>query len=700
MVLCLNRCLELFLDWYSTIPALNVCSVVLPFHMHFTSKTVFIFFALLAGFACYGFAAQNRSTSGNLERHINQQSLPELEQRKAEIINELSQLAEYSMRSGVGSIGYRSLPYESPHHTEWFQVDLEESTPIDEIILVPAIWRDAQVGFISDGFPLEFKIIAGQSGEEEGTVVATFEESDSILPRIAPLIIPVDSIEASWIRLEATLLSRRAFDNRYVLQMSGLMIFNGHDNVAIRGSVTASSEQKAGSGAWSKNNLIRGFLPYLMDTAEGRFSRAYVSENGRGNMPVITIDLEDSYLVDSIFLHGVEQGDTVPQAYPGDFGVPRWLQIMGSTNPDFSDAEILYDFKVRSSLMTAPIMMLPLEPKPVRYVRFVVKEDYESERYDGDGNPIINNRNGFAEIEILSKGKNLSRGKQPATNFPADSPNRSISALTDGLNLYGAIIPVKDWMRQLAKRHDLELERPLIEAELEQRYERQAVMLRILSWVIAALIAGTVFYILITRHLKERAIFRLRNRIAADLHDELGANLYAVSMLGELAAKAKEDPEKVHGLIERIRSLTQRTSKAVKYCTNILETPGLYADFEDAMIRNADRLLADLDHKLVFEAEDTITKMRAGKRIDLFLFYKECLINIIRHSGATEAETRLKTEGKKLHLQVSDNGRGFPDSTDTHVPLSLKRRAKLLGGKVSIATPQTGGAQIHLFMPI
>ena len=94
--------------------------------------------------------------------------------------------------------------------------------------------------------------------------------------------------------------------------------------------------------------------------------------------------------------------------------------------------------------------------------------------------------------------------------------------------------------------------------------------------------------------------------------------------------------------------------------------------------------MADLGHQLFFEAEETITKMRPSKRIDLFLFYKECLINIIRHSGSTHAETSLKTEDPNLHLQVSDNGRGFPESAKSKVPTSLRRRAKLLGAKVTV----------------
>jgi signal transduction histidine kinase len=660
-----------------------------------------IFLCLLASWQIGLLPGQETTpVSKSLKEQIGGLSLKQLEQRRTEIIEELSILARYSMRSGVGSIGYRSMPHETPYNTEWFQIQLEEESTMDEIVLIPAIWRDAKVGFVSDGFPIEFKLIAGNQSDQPGVVVASFTKDDKYLPRIAPLVIPIDHVQASWVRLEATQLSPRAYDGRYILQMSEILIVSGDQNLALMGKVTASSEQRAGSGAWHKNNLTKGFLPYLMDAAEGPSSLAYVSEEDVGDTPTITFDLDAAFPVDEIYLHGVEQGDTVPQAYAGDFGVPRWLQILGATQADFADQKILLDIKVSGSLDTAPLLMLPLKANTSRYIRLVGREPYKLEAFNIEGIPIASNRIGFAEIEIFSKGKNLSHGKIPVTNFKTESVNRSISALTDGLNLYGKILPLREWVHQLARRHELETEKPLVDEELERRYDRQANLLRLFSWAIAGLITAGVILYLVDRYLRQRAIFDLRNRIAADLHDELGANLHAVSLLGELASKSKDDPEKMNGLIERMRALVQRTSKAVKYCTNILETPGLYEDFEDAMKRNTDRLLADLDHQLIFEAKDTITKMRPGKRIDLFLFYKECLINIIQHSGSTHAETRLITEGKNLHLQVTDNGRGFSESQKNNVPLSLRRRAKLLGGKVTIASPQSEGAQIHLFMKI
>ena len=96
--------------------------------------------------------------------------------------------------------------------------------------------------------------------------------------------------------------------------------------------------------------------------------------------------------------------------------------------------------------------------------------------------------------------------------------------------------------------------------------------------------------------------------------------------------------------------------------------------------------------------ESTIERIKPRKRVDLHLFYNECLVNIIRHSGATDVDTRLSANAKHVTLTVRDNGKGLPMNSKIVVPPSLKRRGRLIGGQVSAATPDSGGTLITLQM--
>lgn len=613
-------------------------------------------------------------------------SLKQLEKRLPEIDAEITRLAHGSLRSGVGAIGYRSIAQVAADSMVWVRVDLDRTHDIDEIVLVPTLWRDSKAGFQADGFPEAFRIVAGTDLLDEGTVIASFNGADKLLPRTAPVIIPVRRTSAAWVRIEATRLSRRAFDGQPVFQLSELLVFSGPRNVALRRPVTASSQDQRGlSNAWDKRYLVDGHMPYLMDAARGGPSIAYIGSVSRHH--ALTIDLGAEYPLSEIHLHSVDQSDTVPQAYPGNLGVPPRLMIEGARTADFSDLTPLLDLDLHSIMETGPVMMWPLPESVCRYVRVV---------YPGGDSP---QRFGFAEIEIYSGDTNVAAGRpiraEGQSTGSSDNSRRFLSALTDGHNLYGRVLPIRIWMNQLAHRHDLETARPLVAAELNRRYESQKRNLRIMTWLAAVLAAGVAFTILADRMLRMRQADNMRKRFAADLHDELGANIHTIGLLCDLARDADTREEQVE-LLEQSRGFTERCGATIRNWSKRLEARGVCENLIEDMELSAASLLADIDHEFSIEGEEHLQNLKPRRRIYVYLFYKECLTNILRHSGATRVTTRLTAVPGKLTLVVSDNGIGLRGAQ----PDSLKRRARLLGTKVSCEDSTDGGTRITLKLNI
>ncbi len=624
--------------------------------------------------------------SASQDSAIKNQSLTELEQRLGRLNAELAQLAHYSLRTGIGAIGYRSDQNDSPNQTEWVQIELGADVPIDEIVLVPSIWRDTESGFEADGFPLGVRVLAGN--ERTTNTLAIFSAEDNLLPRIAPVVVPC-STTASWVRVETTQLSPRAFDGMYNLELSEIMVFSGEDNVALRRPVEISSLGHAEGGARRREFLVDGFVPYLMDAASGKQSVAFVSLVGENDKPSLTVDLGATHRVTRIHLHSVDLTDTIPQSTPTDFGLPRHVVIEGANQADFSDAQPLAEYRIRSIFDAGPIIMLDVPEVACRYVRVAILEPYI---YTLDANPGA--RVGFAEIEIFSvdgRPKSVALNKPVLTDIKPDNLSRTLASLTDGRNLYGNILPIREWLSELARRHDLERERPLVVKELSRRYARQKQNLRALMVLTALLAAGIAFTILIDRMLRMREITRIRERFAADLHDELGANLHTIGMLSDLAEESKDSPEDLSMLHEKIRAVTERTGTAMRHCTDMLEATGLYTGLLADMQRAAQRIMAKQEHDISVEGEEFLAQLKPRIRVDLFLFYKECLANISRHSGATRFSTYLQATPQSISLAVADNGQGVDE-----VPSSLKRRARLLKAKVSVECPNEGGTRISL----
>ena len=371
---------------------------------------------------------------------------------------------------------------------------------------------------------------------------------------------------------------------------------------------------------------------------------------------------------------------------------PRHVRVTGANRPDFADETFLCEYNQQTIYDNGPIMMRRFPETRCRYIRLVIL-DSRSIVSPNQNRIII----AFSEIEVLSRSQNVARGAPVAASPGLSASEDALIRITDGLNYYGSILPIREWMNQLAQRHDLERERPLVAAEINRRYVRQKNTLKWTIWLAGLLAASILFIILIDRMLRQRTIFKTRERIAANLHDELGANLHTIGLFGDLAkqevhnARADERWSKLVTYIHEVRALTQQAGKTARYCTNMLEAKELHENLAEEMKRTAERLLTDLDHDLSFSDTDILQKLKPRRRIDLFLFYKECLTNIIRHSGATRVETRLCNDKQRIRLTIRDNGTGI-----NKPPPALKRRARLLKGNLTINAPESGGTEVTL----
>ncbi|MDF7799084.1 histidine kinase [Pontiellaceae bacterium B1224] len=619
--------------------------------------------------------------------HLEKRSLPELEQRLADTDAELEQLASYTLRGGTGSLGYRSKTHNDPNVQEWVRIELGEEVPVEQIVLVPALWRAANDGLLAEGFPTAFRILAGT--DQTTHVVASFSEEDSLLPRIAPLAATFSPVQASWVGIETTTLSPMIRGDLHILELSEVMVFSGQENLALNRPVSASSFDRS---TGNPRFLTDGFTPYLMDAALGPQSQTkLIRVAQQAPPPYLEIDLQTPGPVNQINLHTADVALSIPMQRLSTWAVPRHVRITGANRTDFSDETVLCEYRQESLYDNGPIIMRRFPEITCRYIRIAIL----------DPRPIVSDQEtvheiAFTEIEVFSGGLNMARGA-PVTHSRGLKPyDQALARITDGLNYYGEILPIRDWMNQLARRHDLETGRPLIVAEMNVRYTRQKTNLHRLAWLAAILGVGIAFAILVERFIHLRQLTRMKEQFAADLHDELGANLHTIGLLSDLAEETRENPEEQNEYLHRIRTVTERSGKAMRNVVDLHESSDLFVGLRADMQRAAERIVTRLEHDLAIEGEELLSRLKPRQRIGLFLFYKECLINICRHSGATRLSTRLTASPEEVRLLITDNGRGLPDSMQNGIPPSLKRRAKLLRAKLTVESPAEGGTRITL----
>jgi signal transduction histidine kinase len=102
------------------------------------------------------------------------------------------------------------------------------------------------------------------------------------------------------------------------------------------------------------------------------------------------------------------------------------------------------------------------------------------------------------------------------------------------------------------------------------------------------------------------------------------------------------------------------------------------------------------DIQFEFRASDREHELGIGAEVrrQVFLIFKECVHNVIRHANCTHVEIEVRVEGEGLVVRVRDNGAGFEPvaAMNGHGLASMRDRAQRLGGRIVVAADGQGTA--------
>ena len=203
---------------------------------------------------------------------------------------------------------------------------------------------------------------------------------------------------------------------------------------------------------------------------------------------------------------------------------------------------------------------------------------------------------------------------------------------------------------------------------------------------------------------RQREVERERARIAQDLHDDLGAGLTEIGLLGGLLQDVKEassrKQEALNRIVQRCHDLVTGLDEivwAVNPRNDSVNSLGSY------LCRYAQRFLEPTMHcRLEMYIADHDYPLNSEQRHNLFLAFKEALTNVAKHSHATEVFIKISIKDRRLLVEVEDDGRGLPQviKAGGNGLANLRNRMSQLGGQFEIANRPPHGTTVRLSLPL
>lgn len=197
-------------------------------------------------------------------------------------------------------------------------------------------------------------------------------------------------------------------------------------------------------------------------------------------------------------------------------------------------------------------------------------------------------------------------------------------------------------------------------------------------------------------------IERVRRRIAADLHDDIGSSLTQISILSEVVRQRMGESEgSVAGPLSYI---ARASSELIDSMSDIVWAINPQRDRLSELVHRIRRFAADtltarnIAFRLDLPGADDDLRLEGNLRRELFLIFKESINNVVRHSECSEAEIEMKLAGAGLEYSIHDNGCGFdPDvAGEGHGLASMRSRAQGIGAAFELKSAPGKGTRIRL----
>lgn len=202
--------------------------------------------------------------------------------------------------------------------------------------------------------------------------------------------------------------------------------------------------------------------------------------------------------------------------------------------------------------------------------------------------------------------------------------------------------------------------------------------------------------------IESSAAARTRLSLARDVHDSIVQFLAGMAIRLEAIKRAAKGGAALDAELDVLKRL-------------LLEEQGELRGFVTALRRDHELQLAEAVKELRGLAERLSEQWSVDCRItangekgsipirlqlDLQQLLREAVANAVRHGGAKHIDVALKVNDNQLHLDVADDGSGFPTSNGTNVePWSLKERVERANGSLRLVS-EPGATNISISLPL
>lgn len=223
--------------------------------------------------------------------------------------------------------------------------------------------------------------------------------------------------------------------------------------------------------------------------------------------------------------------------------------------------------------------------------------------------------------------------------------------------------------------------------------------------ILMAILVGVLAYLVILyRNEQRKKLEQIRQRIATDLHDDMGSTLSSIRIFSDVAKKQVQEikPETVQ-LLDRISnnatSLSENMQDIIWTIRNDNDTlDDLVSRMREFGLRVCDAKNIEFDVRITKNFKTS--RLNLEQRRNLYMIFKEVINNAVKYSECSKINLFLTLRGRYLKMEVTDDGKGFDMAKVKRGNglNNIEKRTKEINGKLVIESAPGEGTRIDILV--
>lgn len=204
------------------------------------------------------------------------------------------------------------------------------------------------------------------------------------------------------------------------------------------------------------------------------------------------------------------------------------------------------------------------------------------------------------------------------------------------------------------------------------------------------------------RNTQKLKVQTLRNKIASDLHDDVGGTLTSIRLYSEIAKKQTKD-QQVSVLLDKIgRNAGEIIHSMSDIVWMINPKYDTFGSVLSRMENFAAEILAPQEIQYTIKKDTDVENLKLSMetRQNIFMIFKEAIHNAAKHADCQTVSIHLSRSKDQLQMNITDDGSGFDERAIQRGNglSSMESRAAGMHGTITVAASPGRGTSVTLNM--